>query len=147
MLSTANTVFKYLIMNICIVEDSIPIQERLKRLIEQLPELHVTGIVGDNKNAEKLIFKQSTVVEPNDMIHAIVLDSQLPDGNSLDLLKKIKQDIPSIKIVVFTNHASDDYRLLAKRAGADEFLDKSNDCHQLAPLLQFWQKNFYETTH
>jgi len=133
-------------MNICIVEDSIPIQERLSRLIEQLPKLHVTGVAGDNKNAERLIFKQQIVAKPEEKIHAVVLDSQLPDGNSLELLKKIKQGIPNIKVVVFTNHVSDDYRLLAKRAGADEFLDKSTDCNRLAPLLQFWQQNFFEST-
>ena len=128
-------------MNVCLVEDSIPIQERLKRMIEQLPQIRISGIAGNLQYAEEVLLQQ-----PDSDIEAVVLDSQLPDGNSLELLKKIKHQKPQLKVVVFSNHASDECRLLAQRAGADSFLDKSTDCELLAQLLQHWQHNFFEST-
>ncbi len=128
-------------MNVCIVEDSIPIHDRLKRMIEQIPLTKVSGIASSIRSAEQMLLQQ-----PDSDVQAVVLDSQLPDGNSLELLKKIKLQRPEIKIVVFSNHATEESRLLAQRAGADSFLDKSTDCELLVQLLQDWQHNFFEST-
>jgi len=133
-------------MNVCIVEDSRPIQERLKRLIEQLPDTTVTGIAGDLNSAERMLLAQDSELAPEQQVQAIVLDTQLPDGNSLDLLKKIKLTRPQIKVVIFSNHASAEGRLLARRAGADSFLDKSTDSELLVQVLQNWQHTFFEST-
>ena len=64
-----------------------------------------------------------------------------------DFLKKLKRVAPEIKVVVFSNHSSDECRLLAKRAGADKFLDKSTDSELLVPLLQLWQQQNFESTY
>jgi len=126
-------------MNIGIVEDSPLIQERLKRMLEQLPEARIVGIAGDMKSAEQLLLQQDPGLTAADKIQAVILDTQLPDGNCLEIVKKMKHAFPQIKVVVFSNHASDEYRFLAKRAGADEFLDKSTDGELLIPLLQLWK--------
>jgi len=128
-------------MNVCLVEDSLPIQDRLKRMIEQLPLIRITGLAGSLKIAEQMLLQQT-----DSEVQAVVLDSQLPDGNSLELLKKIKHQKPEIKVVVFSNHATEECRILAQRAGADSFLDKSTDCELLVQLLQNWQHNFFEST-
>ncbi len=128
-------------MNVCIVEDSIHIQQRLKNMIDDLPEIHVTGIASDLATAANFILKINSVANLQDRLQAIILDTQLPDGNSLSLLKTIKSEVPEIKVVVFSNHADEECRNLAMRAGADSFLDKSTDCDQLAPLLQYWLHN------
>ncbi|TDK65631.1 response regulator [Sapientia aquatica] len=128
-------------MNVCIVEDSVHIQERLKNMIEQFPEIHVSSIAGDLATATRLILKNNEYVEDTEEVQAVILDTQLPDGNSLGLLKTIKASIPTIKVVVFSNHADEECRKLAMRAGADSFLDKSTDSDQLIPLLQLWLHN------
>lgn len=110
-------------------------------MIEQLPLTKVSGIASSIRSAEQMLLQQ-----PDSEVQAVVLDSQLPDGNSLELLKKIKLQRPEIKIVVFSNHATEESRLLAQRAGADSFLDKSTDCELLVQLLQDWQHNFFEST-
>ena len=134
-------------MNVCIVEDSVLIQERLKRMIEALPETKITGIAGDLRTAEQMLLGDATENTDSDRdVQAVVLDTQLPDGNSLELLKRIKFRNPEIKVVVFSNHASEECRLLAQRADADSFLDKSTDCELLVQLLQNWQHNFFEST-
>ncbi len=118
-------------MNLFIVEDSPYIQNRLIRLTEELPDVHVVGVAGDIGSAYQAILNANT--------DAMILDVHLSDGNGLHLLKNIKQSKPDIKVVVLTNHSTDANRLHALRAGADDFLDKSTDFEQIPRILHDWQ--------
>lgn len=118
-------------MNLFIVEDSLLIQNRLMRFIEELPDIDIVGISSEINGAYEKILKTHT--------EAMILDIQLSDGNGLILLKKIKTDSPDIRVVVLTNHSNEANRMQALRAGADSFLDKSTDFEQIPALLQRWQ--------
>jgi len=115
-------------------------------MIEPLPQTSISGIAADLKSAEQMLLLPEADFGEERRIQVVVLDTQLPDGNSLELLKKIKQQKPGMKVVVFSNHASDECRLLARRAGADSFLDKSTDSELLVQLLQNWQHNIIESS-
>jgi DNA-binding NarL/FixJ family response regulator len=118
-------------MNIFIVEDSLLIQNRLVRFVEEMPDMTIVGIAADSQSAEQAILNNTT--------DAIIMDVQLVDGNSFQLLKTIKQHKPNIKVLVLTNHSTESNRLHAQRGGADDFLDKSTDFNQVPTILQKWQ--------
>lgn len=120
-------------MNLFIVEDSLLIQDRLMRFVGELPDIHVVGMCADMESALRKIILALT--------DAIILDIQLSDGNGLALLKKIKLEQPSIRVMVLTNHSNEANRLQALRAGADSFLDKSTDFEQIPVLLHRWQNS------
>jgi DNA-binding NarL/FixJ family response regulator len=120
-------------MNLFIVEDSPYIQNRLKRFVEELPDIHVVGVAGDIKSAYSGIMNSDT--------HAMLLDVQLSDGNGFQLLKNVKKTKPEIKVVVLTNHSTEQNRLQALRGGADGFLDKSTDFDQIPGILHDWQQS------
>lgn len=103
------------------------------RFIGELPDIHVVGICADMESALRKIILALT--------DAIILDIQLSDGNGLALLKKIKLEQPSIRVMVLTNHSNEANRLQALRAGADSFLDKSTDFEQIPGLLHRWQNS------
>lgn len=118
-------------MNLFIVEDSLLIQNRLVRFIEELHDISIVGISPDIGSAYNKIIDAHA--------DAMILDIQLSDGNGLVLLKKIKHTHPEIRIVVLTNHSSEANRMQALRAGADSFLDKSTDFEQIPSILHRWQ--------
>jgi len=70
-------------MNLFIVEDSVLIQNRLIRFVEEVPGIHVIGVSGDVESALERVINTDT--------DAIILDIQLGEGNGLQLLKNIKQ--------------------------------------------------------
>jgi len=119
------------IMNLFIVEDSVLIQNRLIRFVEEIPGMHVVGVSGDIATALDGVLNSDT--------DAMILDLQLGAGNGLELLKNIKQTKPAVKVVVLTNHSTEDNRLHALRAGADGFLDKSTDFGLIPEFLHRWQ--------
>jgi len=118
-------------MNLFIVEDSVLIQNRLIRFVEEIPGIHVIGVSGDVDTAYDSVINSDT--------DAMILDLQLGDKNGLQLLKDVKQNKPEIKIVILTNHSTEDNRVHAMRAGADGFLDKSTDFDQIQNFLYDWE--------
>ena len=116
-------------MKLFIVEDSPYIQLRLQRLLEDLPFVQVAGVAGD---------LQSALTGISAEVDIVLLDIQLGQENGLHLLPKILAQQAQIKFVVLSNHASEANRMLAARAGAHAFLDKSTDFNRIPELLQAW---------
>ena len=56
----------------------------------------------------------------------IILDIALPDGNGIDLLKRFKMERPNVKIIIFTNYPTSEFKKKCLELGADHFVDKSN---------------------
>lgn len=126
-----NDVLHQSIMNLLIVEDSVLIQNRLVRFVEEIPGMHVVGVSDNVGTAYRDVLKGD--------IDAMILDLQLGEENGLDLLKSVKQSKPEVKVVVLTNHSTEDNRIHAMRAGADDFLDKSRDFTLIPEVLHRWQ--------
>ena len=55
-----------------------------------------------------------------------VMDIRLPDGNGLDLTKKIKADDPNVAIIILTNYDLPEYREAALQIGAKTYLNKNS---------------------
>ena len=64
----------------------------------------------------------------------VLLDLQLPDGNGLDLLKRL-EDFPDAEIVVITGFGSIDSAIDAMRGGAIDYLTKPIDLRRLEKIV------------
>jgi DNA-binding NtrC family response regulator len=60
----------------------------------------------------------------NDRPDAVVLDLVLGDGDGLDLLRRMRQEAPEIKVVVITAHGSVERAVSAMKQGAYDFIKK-----------------------
>ena len=54
----------------------------------------------------------------------VLLDLSLPDGNGLDLLKRMRAQDPQAKVIILTGHGSISTAVEAMRLGATDFLTK-----------------------
>ncbi len=66
---------------------------------------------------------------------AAVLDYQLPDGDALTLLQRLRATDPGLPAVLLTGHGSIELAVEAMRHGADHFLTKPADPDALATIL------------
>jgi DNA-binding NtrC family response regulator len=67
---------------------------------------------------------------------AAILDYELPDGNALDLMARLKTIDPSLPIIILTGQGSIPRAVEAVKLGADQFLTKPVDLATLNVLLQ-----------
>ncbi len=68
--------------------------------------------------------------------HAVILDYQLPDGDALDLLPRLRDIDPTVPLLVLTGHASIDLAVRAVEEGAEQFLTKPLALPTLLIMLQ-----------
>jgi len=74
-----------------------------------------------------------------------IVDLSMPDGDGLEVTKRLLRSIPGIKIVVLTGHAVAPVMQQLKRAGASAFLAKSEAPHYLVEAVEhvIAEKGFY----
>lgn len=69
-------------------------------------------------------------------IDIAIIDAHFPDGNSLSVLKEIKQIRPELKILIFTGIDEQDHALKYINAGADGFLSKMSEEDEISKAVQ-----------
>lgn len=114
-------------LSVLIVDDSLIIYERLKLLLMEVEKVQNILYAGSFGDAEQILRQGG--------VNIVLLDIHLPDKNGIDLLKLIKKEYPSIKVIMITNLADDHYRKLCKRLKADHFIDKSKDFRLIPGLI------------
>jgi len=115
------------VSRVFLVEDSAIIRERLLQLLAGLDGVTV---VGGADNAVDAI--AGIVAAAPDVV---VLDIKLKNGSGIDVLKRIKKRLPSVTVIMLTNYATSEYRRKCLEAGAEYFLDKTNEFENLRGIL------------
>jgi two-component system response regulator DevR len=116
-----------------LVEDSVIIRERLVRLLEGISGIKVVG--GADNAADAM---EGIVAAAPDVV---VLDIKLKNGNGIDVLRDIKHRLPSVTVIMLTNYATGEYRRICLEAGAEYFLDKTNEFQNLQGILDQLRHN------
>jgi DNA-binding NarL/FixJ family response regulator len=115
-------------MKVFLVDDSVVIRERLKRLLADVQEIQVIGETGSALEATDAIVK----LNPD----LVFLDIHLFDGNGIALLRHLKKGILPPKVIILTNYPYPQYRHECIEAGADFFFVKSTEFDQVVPAVR-----------
>lgn len=117
-------------MNVYVVEDAPQVRSRLVAMVRAIPGVSVVG-EADSVSAAIAGLEALT---PD----ALLLDLQLADGNGLEVLAAIKPQRPDLHVIVLSNFATSQYRAASLAAGADVFLDKSQEFGRVPNILRSW---------
>ena len=66
----------------------------------------------------------------------ILTDLILPDGEGLKLVKYVREQYPSILVILMTAYGSEEVAMQALRAGAANYIAKRNLTHDLIPTIR-----------
>ncbi len=117
-------------MNIFVVEDAPEIRKRLIAMVRMVAGINVIGEAGSVNQAI-----DGVLASPTDMV---LLDLQLKDGIGLEVLARVKQARPELRVIVLTNFATPQYRQASLSAGAEFCLDKSREFGLVPGILRNW---------
>lgn len=115
-------------MKVFLVDDSLVIRQRLKRLLADVEEVQVIGEAEEVQEATDAILKQKPDV--------VLLDIHLFNGNGIDVLQRLKKEKPAPAVIMLTNYPYPQYRQKCLDAGADFFFVKSTEFDQVVPALR-----------
>lgn len=114
-------------MKIVIVDDSVVIRERLKRLLAEVGGVEIAG--------EAASAVEGVIVAEQTRPDVIIVDLSMPGGSGLEVLSRMKQCARPPFVAVCTNHPYEPYRKRCQALGADFFFDKSQEFPRLLSTL------------
>lgn len=114
-------------MKIFLVEDSLPIRERIVEAIDGIGGHEVVGEAGSYQDAVDGITQSRPDVA--------IFDIKLSPGNGIDALVEAKRHVPGLRGIVMSNYATPQHIKASSDAGAEYFLDKSADFEKLIEIL------------
>lgn len=105
-------------ISILVVDDHALIRKGLKQLLEDTPDIRITG-------------EAECGVQAINMVRAhhydlVLLDISLPDKQGIDVLRQLKAEHPNIKVIVLSMHPEDQYGVRTLKAGALGYLNKQS---------------------
>lgn len=112
---------------VIVVEDHQILLESISLLISTIPDIELVGKASNGQKALLILEKES--------VDIIVSDVMMPVMNGVELVWKVKQQYPHIKILMLT--VSEDAQTIkdALQAGADGFIFKSAEREELEEAI------------
>jgi DNA-binding NarL/FixJ family response regulator len=115
-------------MKVFLVEDSQPVRERLVEMIRDIKDVDIVGEAASEDEAVSGILATRPDVA--------ILDISLGDGSGIDVLARVKRDLPALRGIMLTNFATPQHVKASADAGADYFLDKSSEFEKIVEILE-----------
>ena len=101
---------------IVLVEDHTVVREGLRMLLASHPDLEVVGEAGDGCEAVECVENLRPAL--------VLMDLSMPGKDGMEATREIKRRFPETRILALTVHDSEEYVLVALKAGADGYILK-----------------------
>ncbi|PGW70295.1 histidine kinase [Bacillus cereus] len=120
------------LIRLLIVDDQPFVRESLRTLLDRYEDLNVVGLAEDGNEAIDLCGR----LQP----HVILMDLDMQHMDGIEATKKIKQQWPHIRVLIFTTFQDTEQAVGSLRNGADGFLLKSIETLELANTIRLIHK-------
>ena len=108
-----------------IVEDSAVIRDNLIETLKELALVEPVGICDTEQEGKRWLADNDSVWD------LAIVDLFLREGSGLNILEACRDRKPNQKIIVLSNHATNDVRWRCAQLGADAVFDKSTEIDAL----------------
>ena len=115
-------------IKVLICDDQDIVCEGLQRILESDPEISVVGIAHDGLEAVELAAKK--------MPDLILMDLKMPVMNGILATRKIREQYPTMFVLVLTTYADDEWLFDAIRSGASGYLLKDRPRAELIDAIK-----------
>lgn len=112
-----------------IVDDHEMILIGLKNFLESKTDWTVAGETRDIDSAKNILQNISSLPQ------IIVIDIELGEESGFDLALFVRENYPSMKIIMYTMHDGNDYVLKAKQTKIDGYISKASDSEEFLKCI------------
>ncbi len=115
-------------IRVLVADDHTILREGLVALIAANADFLVVGQAADGAAAVEMAHRMSPEV--------LVVDLSMPKLNGLEVVRRLHQELPELRVLVLTMHSEEEYVLHAVRAGAAGFLLKDSAGTELLDAIR-----------
>ena len=123
-----------------IVEDSPVIRDNLLETLKELALVEPVGVCDTEMEGKRWLNQNDSVWD------LAIVDLFLREGSGLNILEACRDRKPNQKIIVLSNHATNDVRWRCAQLGADAVFDKSTEIDALVEYCMA-ERGKAETRH
>ena len=115
-------------IKVIIVDDHPVVRRGLKQIIEDEPDMQVTGEATTAGECFSLVRRMECSL--------VLLDITLPDKSGFDVLKQLQYEFPKLPILILSVHHEDQYAVRCIKAGASGYLMKEGAPEELVKAIR-----------
>jgi DNA-binding NarL/FixJ family response regulator len=115
-------------LRILLADDHVLVRAGIRTLLDQLPGVTVVAEANDGREALQLAAKNHPDLA--------ILDVAMPVLNGLEATTRLRQQFPSLRVLVLSMHANEEYVHQAFRAGAAGYLLKKSAVAELEAAIR-----------
>ena len=115
-------------INVLIADNHPIVRYGIKKIMETRDDMKVLGAVGSTTELFQALSKATPDV--------LILEMDIPQINGIATLRKMKQDHPDVKVLIYSGQSEDVYALSTIRAGASGYLSKSAEPNTLTAAIE-----------
>jgi two-component system invasion response regulator UvrY len=116
------------VIRILIADDHEIVRKGLKQIVAEHADLVVAGEAASGEEALQLARTREFDVA--------VVDVAMPGRGGLDILKDLRTERPSLKIIVLSMYSEEQYAIRSLRDGASAYLTKGNATDELVQAIE-----------
>lgn len=114
-------------IRVLVADDHRIVREGIVRIVNDSPDCDVVGEAADGVEAVEL----ATRLEPD----IVVIDLTMPRLSGLDAVRRIRAQLPKVRVLVLTVHEDEEYIVPIIRAGAAGYLVKDSASNELTDAI------------
>jgi DNA-binding NarL/FixJ family response regulator len=103
-------------IRVLLADDHVLVRAGIRALIEKIPNVEVVGEAGTGREALELVKSKL----PN----LVLMDIAMAELGGLEALTRVTKDFPSVKVIILSAHANEEYVIRALRSGAAGYMLK-----------------------
>jgi DNA-binding NarL/FixJ family response regulator len=115
-------------LRVALADDHALVRAGIRVLLERLPGVQVVGEAGNGREALEMV----KTVTPD----LLLLDISMAEVSGLEALPRIVKDFPSVKVLMLSGHANEEFVLHAMRCGAAGYLLKDAAAEELGLAIK-----------
>jgi DNA-binding NarL/FixJ family response regulator len=110
-------------IRVLLAEDHALVRAGIRALLQQLAEIEIVAEAGDGHTALRLIEQWQPDV--------VLLDIDMAGLNGLEIMARVGQILPQVRVIILSMHANEEYVWQALRSGAAGYLLKDSGTAEL----------------
>jgi len=115
-------------IRIVIADDHAIVREGLKRIVSGAQDMQVIGEAADGNEVLRVVRDQEFDV--------LVQDLSMPGRSGMELIRRVKDERPALRILVLSMHEELQYAVRAIKSGASGYLTKESAPEQLVEAIR-----------
>lgn len=116
-------------INVIVVDDHEVIRRGLELIFQQTPDITLAGSTDDLETTIQLLHE-------NHQTDVLLLDLEMPKANGLTVLRKVKEEFPGIRVLIYSMHPDEIYAINCLKSGAMGYVNKSTSIEVLLGAIR-----------